>query len=129
MDEFGVNGTAALLPLTLYVFALAFGPVVGGPLSETLGRLPVYQAMVPLGSLFTLGAGFATNFGALCFLRFAAGFFWAPTLSIAMGSIAETFVPKTRGPVMAVLVLIPFLGLGFGFVVFLVSIRSCMLKI
>lgn len=119
MEEFGVSSTVALLPLALYVYALGFGPVVGGPLSETVGRLPVYQVAIPLGSLFTLGAGLTHSFGGLCFLRFAAGFCFAPALAVVTGSVTETFVPKTRGPVLALLTLMPFLGPGFGYVILL----------
>ncbi|KAL3956526.1 hypothetical protein ACCO45_009372 [Purpureocillium lilacinum] len=112
--EFDVGETAALLPLSLYVFALASGPVVGGPLSETVGRMPVYYVFFPLGALFTLGAGLTRNFGAFCFLRFAAGFCWAPSLTVAAGSISETFAPKARGLMMALFIFMPFLGPGFG---------------
>jgi MFS family permease len=58
MDEFHVGGTVALLPFSLCILALGFGPVVGGPLSETIGRYPVYLTMLSLGALFMLGAGF-----------------------------------------------------------------------
>jgi MFS family permease len=46
IEEFGVGSTVAILPLSLYVFALALGPVVGGPLSETFGRYPIYIGSV-----------------------------------------------------------------------------------
>ncbi|KAH6603791.1 MFS general substrate transporter [Trichoderma cornu-damae] len=113
-EEFGVSRTAALLPLTLYVVALGIGPVIGGPLSETIGRYPVIMGGLTCGALFTLGSGFVHNFGALCFLRFLAGFFWAPVLANAPGSISETFMPKSRGPVSAFFILTPFLGPGLG---------------
>lgn len=109
-----MSRTVSLLPLSLYAFALGFGPVLGGPLSETAGRMPIYWYGFPAGTLFTVGAALTHNFGALCFLRFAAGFCWAPALAVAAGSIAETFPPQTRGPVMAVWILMPFLGPGFG---------------
>ncbi|KAH7149116.1 major facilitator superfamily domain-containing protein [Dactylonectria estremocensis] len=114
MAEFNVSSTLALLPLTLYVLALGFGPVIGGPLSETIGRYPIYVASVPLGALFTIGAGFTHNFGSLCFLRFMAGLCWGPVLAVASGSLVETFRPKSRGPVSAVFILMPFLGPGLG---------------
>lgn len=114
MDEFGIGSSVATLSMSTYVFALGFGPVVGGPMSETLGRLPVYQVTFPLGGIFTLGAGLAHNFGVLCLLRFAAGFLWAPALAIIFGSAAETFVAEARGPIMAILVLVPFLAPAFG---------------
>lgn len=115
MEEFNVSSTVAILPLTLYVVALGFGPVVGGPLSETWGRHPVYLGSVPLGGVFALGAGFTNNFGALCFLRFMSGFCWAPVLATAAGSLSDIFPPRTRGPASAVFILMPFLGPGFGY--------------
>ncbi|KAL6792770.1 MFS general substrate transporter [Trichoderma sp. SZMC 28012] len=114
MEEFGVSRTVALLPLTLYVVALGLGPIIGGPLSETIGRYPVIMGGLTIGALWTLGAGFVHNFGALCFFRFLSGFFWAPILANAPGSISETFMPKTRGPVSAIFILTPFLGPGLG---------------
>ncbi|KAM3444767.1 hypothetical protein NHJ13734_001117 [Beauveria thailandica] len=114
MAEFRVTRVVALLPLSLYCFALGFGPVVGGPLSETMGRKPVYVGTSVLGALFTLGAGLTRrSFGALCFLRFMAGFCWAPALASGSGSIVETFAPRSRGPMIAIYVLMPFLGPGF----------------
>ncbi|TPX07085.1 uncharacterized protein E0L32_010980 [Thyridium curvatum] len=114
MEEFNVGSTVALVPVALYVFALGFGPLIGGPLSEIVGRYPIYAASLPLGSLFTLGVGFTHNFGALCFLRFMAGFCWAPVLAVAPGTLSETFGPKTRGPVSAFFILVPFLGPALG---------------
>ncbi|KAF4438015.1 hypothetical protein F53441_12867 [Fusarium austroafricanum] len=126
MEEFNVSSTVALLPLTFYVLALGFGPVIGGPLSETIGRYPIYAASVPLGALFTLGAGFVHNIAGLIILRFLAGLCWAPVLAVAPGSLAETFRPKTRGPVSAVFILMPFLGPGLGPVIgsFVVEIKG-----
>lgn len=116
MEEFNISSTVAILPLTFYTLALGFGPVLGGPLSETVGRYPVYLCTVPLGALFTLGAGFVHNFAGLCFLRFMAGFCWGPVLAVATGSLSETFRPKSRGAASAVFILMPFLGPGLGYV-------------
>ncbi|KAI9155457.1 Polyamine transporter 4 [Paramyrothecium foliicola] len=114
MDEFNVGSTGAILPLTLYVIALGLGPVVGGPLSETLGRQPVYQWGTLIGGLFTLGAALTHSIHAFCFLRFMAGFCWGPPLAVASGTIVETFLPVSRGPVSSVFILMPFLGSGAG---------------
>ncbi|PON25212.1 hypothetical protein TGAM01_v205898 [Trichoderma gamsii] len=95
MDKFSISSTEAILPVTLYTIALGFGPIVGGPLSEIVGRLPVYAGALILGALFTLGAGLANQFSALCVLRFLVGFCWAPVLAVAPGSLAETFEPRS----------------------------------
>ncbi|KAJ5189944.1 Major facilitator superfamily domain general substrate transporter [Penicillium cf. griseofulvum] len=114
MEEFEVGSTVAILPLSLYVFALALGPIVGGPLSETVGRYPVYIASVVLGTLFTLGVGFCPTFAGVCVLRFLAGFCYAPTLAVAAGTLNETFKPAARAIPSAIFILTPFLGPGLG---------------
>jgi len=110
--EFGVTTTQAILPLSLYVFALALGPVVGGPLSETVGRLPIYIGGLVLGTLFTLGAGLTHSFAGLNILRFLAGFCFAPSLAIATGSLNEMYRPVERGIPSTFFILTPFLGPG-----------------
>ncbi|CAI7655545.1 unnamed protein product [Penicillium viridicatum] len=114
MEDFGVSSTVAILPLSLYVFALALGPIVGGPLSETVGRYPVYIGAIGLGTLFTLGVGFCPTFAGICILRFLAGFCYAPTLAIAAGTLNETFKPVQRALPSAIFILTPFLGPGLG---------------
>lgn len=114
MEDFGVSGTVSILPLSLYVLALGLGPVVGGPLSETVGRYPIYIGTMTLGTLFTLGVGFSRTFASLCILRFFAGFSYAPSLAIAAGTINETFKPNTRALPSTIFILTPFLGPGIG---------------
>ncbi|KAI0437438.1 MFS general substrate transporter [Xylaria telfairii] len=114
IDEFGVSSIVAFLPLTTYVLALGLGPIVGGPLSETVGRKVVYIGAAALGGLFTLGAGFTTSFAGLCVLRFFAGFAFGPSLSIGSGFLSETYIPAERGLPSLLFILSPFLGPGFG---------------
>ncbi|KAB5536691.1 major facilitator superfamily transporter [Coniochaeta sp. 2T2.1] len=111
-EEFDVTTTQAILPLSLYVFALALGPIIGGPLSETVGRLPVYMGGLIGGTLFTLGAALTHSFAGLNILRFLAGFCFAPSLAIATGTINETYKPAQRGIPSAFFILTPFLGPG-----------------
>ncbi|CAK7198398.1 hypothetical protein SEUCBS139899_001059 [Sporothrix eucalyptigena] len=117
MLEFGVGSTAAILPLTFYVLALAIGPIIiGGPLSETVGRYPILIVGTPLGMLFSIGAALvpSSSLAGLCVLRFFAGFFFSPSLAIASGVLTETFRPVERGLPVAVFIVTPFLGPGMG---------------
>jgi MFS family permease len=111
-SEFDVTTTQAILPLSLYVFALGLGPVVGGPLSETVGRLPIYMGGLIGGTLFTLGAALTHSFAGLNILRFLAGFCFAPSLAIATGTINEIYKPAHRGLPSTFFILTPFLGPG-----------------
>jgi MFS family permease len=114
MEQFGVSTTVALLPLSVYVLALGFGPIIGAPISETYGRRTVYLISPPLGALFTLGAGFAPNIASLIILRFIAGMFFSPSLAIGAGTIADTCVPSERALATTLYILSPFLGPSLG---------------
>ncbi|KIH86294.1 hypothetical protein SPBR_08338 [Sporothrix brasiliensis 5110] len=117
MLEFGVSSTAAILPLTFYVLALGIGPVViGGPLSELVGRHRILLFGNPIGLLFTVGAALVptSSLAGLCALRFFAGFALSPSLAIASGVLTETFRPVERGLPVACFIVTPFLGPGMG---------------
>ncbi|KAK9416856.1 putative Major facilitator superfamily (MFS) profile domain-containing protein [Seiridium unicorne] len=114
MEEFDISSTVAFLPLSLYVFALGLGPVLGGPLSEVAGRQAVFTLAVSLGGLFALGSGLTHSFAGLCVMRFLSGFFYGPSLSIGSGVLQETYLPIERGQPGALFVLSPFLGPGLG---------------
>lgn len=114
MLEFNISSTVAFLPLSLYVFALGLGPVLGGPLSEVAGRQTVFAMAVSLGGLFALGSGLTHSFAGLCIMRFLSGFFYGPSLSIGSGVLQETYLPIERGRPGALFVLSPFLGPGLG---------------
>jgi len=98
----------------LYVFALGLGPIIAGPLSETIGRKPVYIVSMFTGALFTLGAALTNNFGAFCFLRFMAGFCSSPNLAVLAGSVVDTWSVVDRPRPMIIAILMPFLGPGLG---------------
>ncbi|KAG4031723.1 hypothetical protein MFRU_008g00850 [Monilinia fructicola] len=111
---FHVSSTVAILPLSTYVLALALGPLLAAPLSESLGRKPVYLISVPLGCLFTLGCGFSQNMWSLCILRFFAGMAYSPALAIGAGSIADCFTAERRASPSAWYIMSPFLGPALG---------------
>jgi MFS family permease len=112
VSEFDITTTQAILPLSIYTFALGLGPVVGGPLSETLGRYPIFLYGLIGGTLFTLGAGLTHSFAGLCILRFLAGFCLAPSLAVSTGTINEMYKPAHRGLPSTMFILMPFLGPG-----------------
>lgn len=109
-EEFGVTLTQSIVPLSVYTFALALGPVLGGPLSETMGRYVTFVGLGTMGALFVLGSGLVHSFAGLCILRFLAGFCLGPSLAVSAGLISDCFAPATRGLPSALFVLAPFLG-------------------
>ncbi|PQE05229.1 major facilitator superfamily transporter protein [Rutstroemia sp. NJR-2017a BBW] len=112
--DFHTSSTVSLLPLSFYVLALALGPLLAAPLSESFGRKPVYLLSVPLGCIFTLGCGFSQTMAQLCVLRFFAGMAFSPSLAIGAGSIADCFPAEKRARPSAFYVMSPFLGPALG---------------
>ncbi|RPB02671.1 MFS general substrate transporter [Choiromyces venosus 120613-1] len=112
IERFGVSRTAAFLPLSLYSLGLAFGPVLGAPISETKGRRAVYLGTFPISLLFSVGAALSQNFGTLLVCRFFAGAFGSPTLALGAGTIADVWDLQESGAstASAAVILAPFMG-------------------
>ncbi|KAK9369505.1 major facilitator superfamily domain-containing protein [Lipomyces kononenkoae] len=108
--EFGVSRTVALIGLSLYLIGLACGPTVAAPISETLGRTPVYFTSIPISMLFTAAVGKAQNIGTVLVCRFFAGLFASPVLAVAAGTIQDLWEPDMVGVAMGGFCLAPFAG-------------------
>lgn len=113
-EHFHVSRVAATIPLTLYVFGQALGPCLAAPISETSGRKSVFMMTTPVGLLFTMGAGFSRNYGSLCVLRFFAGLFTSPSLSVGGGIIADMLKPIYRSAATGLWTGIALLGTALG---------------
>jgi multidrug resistance protein len=114
MRDFGVSPTVAILPYSIYVLALAVGPMLAGPSSEVLGRRAVYLVSIPIFALFILGSGFSNNIASLVVCRFFAGVFGSPGLSIGSATVADVWRPHERAIPMSLYILTPFLGPALG---------------
>lgn len=113
-EHFGVSGTAALLGLSLFTLAIGVGPVIAAPISETLGRRPVYWISGPIFMLFTLGAGYSQTFAQLLVCRFFAGMFGSPVLAVGSGTNADIWPIEKRAVSIAIFLMAPFLGPALG---------------
>ena len=113
-NDFHVSSTVSILPLSLYVLALGFGPVLAAPLSETYGRRYVYLISTPVAALLTMGAGFSQNIWTLCILRFLAGLAFSPSQAIGGGSVADVTKLEERAIPASVFISTPFLGPTLG---------------
>ncbi|WPH03108.1 hypothetical protein R9X50_00598300 [Acrodontium crateriforme] len=112
--EFDLSEEVSILPLSLYNLGLAAGPLVGSPMSETLGRKPVILITSPIFALFILGAGFSQNLTLLCTCRFFAGVFAAPAVSNASATITDFTSGAYRGISMSFYYSVPTFGAALG---------------
>jgi multidrug resistance protein len=112
--EFHSTRVIATFAFSIYQLGLAFGGPFAAPLSETFGRRPVIFISLPIFALFILGTGFAPNMAALVVLRFFAGFFAAPSLSMGSGTLSDIWPPEKRSGPMSLYVSTPFFGPALG---------------
>lgn len=94
--EFGVSKVAASLGSGLFLVGFGCGAVFAGPVSETVGRNPVYIGTLVLYMVFVLAAALAPNFGAWIAFRFIAGVFGSTPLTCAGGSLSDLWSPLER---------------------------------
>lgn len=112
--EFNCSRIAAILPLSMYNLGLAFGPMVGAPLSETYGRKAVFLISGFVFILFSLGAGFSKSVQSLTACRFFAGMFASPLINNAPATMLDFTPGRYRGVSLSVYYTIPSLGAALG---------------
>ncbi|TFB01331.1 putative efflux pump kojT [Trichoderma ghanense] len=95
-EEFGVSDVAEALATGLFLAGFGFGALIAGPLSETVGRNPVYFGSLAIYMLFLMGAGLSKSLGGQLVCRFFAGFFGESPLSTVGGSISDLWDPMNR---------------------------------
>lgn len=73
-------------------------------LRETIsrGRKQVFRVTLGLVLAFTLGCALSPNIVALCIFRFLVGFFGAPTVTNAGGSVTDLWPPSHRSVPLAI---------------------------
>jgi MFS family permease len=95
-DEFGVSEVTESLATGLFLVGFGVGALFAGPISETVGRNPVYVVSLAVYMIWIMAAGLAPNIGSQLVFRFLAGFFGSTPLTCAGGSISDLWYPVER---------------------------------
>ncbi|KAG9100457.1 hypothetical protein FRC06_004127 [Ceratobasidium sp. 370] len=88
-EEFHVSEEVVNLTVTLFVVGFGIGPLVFAPLSEILGRYPVYCISMGLYFIFTLPSALAPNIGCLIASRALAGIASSAPMTNVGGTLAD----------------------------------------
>ncbi|KAG9241057.1 major facilitator superfamily domain-containing protein [Calycina marina] len=115
--EFGVSKVVESLATGLFLVGFGFGGLFSGPISETVGRNPVYIVTLVVYMIWIMASALAPNLGAQLVFRFLAGFFGATPLTCAGGSISDLWDPMERVYAFPVFANAAFMGPIFGPVV------------
>ncbi|KIJ54461.1 hypothetical protein M422DRAFT_73490 [Sphaerobolus stellatus SS14] len=108
--EFGNEQIITNLSVTCFVIGFGLGPLIFAPLSEMLGRRPMYIASMFLYFIFTLPQPLAKNIATIAVTRQLAGIFASAPMCNVGGSIADVWAPADRGIPMALFSATLFMG-------------------
>jgi multidrug resistance protein len=115
--DFGVSEVTESLATGLFLIGFGFGALFAGPISETVGRNPVYIVTLAVYMIWIMASALAPNIGAQLVFRFLAGFFGSTPLTCAGGSISDLWDPMERVFAFPVFANAAFMGPIFGPVV------------
>lgn len=92
------------------MFGIAIGAIFAGPISETVGRNPIYIGSRVLHLGFLLGTALAGNLATQLACRLLAGLGASIILAIHGASIADIFGPEGRSLAFPLVALSSFIG-------------------
>lgn len=88
--------------------------MVFAPLSEMIGRRPVYAATLFLAVIFEIPCAVAPNTGTLLACRFIDGIAFSAPMTLVGGTLADLWRNEERGVPMAAFSAAPFSGPAIG---------------
>ena len=100
----------AQLGTSLYMFGLAVGSLFWAPLSQSLGRRPVFLASLMGVTLFNLGVCLSSHIHSLMICRTLAGFAGSAAFPNVAGSIVDMTTERNRIPYNTMFRYITFTG-------------------
>src|SRR6187200_1374177 len=98
--DVGTGATGALSTVTLSASAL--GGILGGILSDRIGRARTLMLTVAVYSLFTFLSGLATSYGMLMVFRVFQGIGFGGEWAVGAVLVAEMVRPESRGKALGV---------------------------
>jgi multidrug resistance protein len=117
MEQFGFGIEVATLTISLFIAGYCLGPLLWGPLSEDIGRRPVFLISFFFYTAFQIGCALSRNTASILVFRFLTGTFAAAPLTNSGGVVGDIWDAKTRGKAMLIFAVSPFAGPSLGPVV------------
>ncbi|KAI0205026.1 major facilitator superfamily domain-containing protein [Astrocystis sublimbata] len=112
--EFGVSDVVESLATGLFLIGFGIGSLLASPLSEFMGRQPVYIVSLVIFEGWTVGAALSPNITAQLIFRFLMGLSASAPLTVAGGSISDMWSPLERTFAFPFYAIPGFCGAVFG---------------
>ncbi|TGJ80291.1 hypothetical protein E0Z10_g8467 [Xylaria hypoxylon] len=112
--EFGVSSVVESLATGLFLIGFGAGALLASPLSELVGRQPVYILSLLIFEGWTVGSALSPNITAQLIFRFLMGISASAPLTVAGGSISDMWTPLERTFAFPFYAIPGFVGPVFG---------------
>lgn len=109
-QEFGVPHLLESISSACYVFGIAIGALLAGPITESVGRNPIYIYGRLLHLFFIIGTALVQNVTTQIICRLLAGLGASTVLSIHGASVADVFGQEGRSLAWPYVAIWSFLG-------------------
>ncbi|GAA5905253.1 hypothetical protein JCM6882_003727 [Rhodosporidiobolus microsporus] len=109
-QDFGVSTEVTALVTSVFLAGYCLGPLIWAPLSEIVGRRPVFVGTMLCFAIWQIGDALAKNIWTVIIIRFFAATFASSPLTNAGGIIADIWDPVNRGKAMALFSASVFIG-------------------
>jgi multidrug resistance protein len=90
------------------------GPMIFAPLSEMVGRRPVYVGTLLIAVIFEIPCAVAPNIGTLIVCRAIDGIAFSAPMTLVGGTLSDLWRNEERGVPMAAFSAAPFVGPAIG---------------
>jgi MFS family permease len=115
-EKFHVSTEVSTLSVSLMVIGFSLGPLIWAPLSEQIGRRPVYIISFGLYVIFNIPCALAKNIGTVLVCRLLCGIFSSSALTNVGASLVDMH-NETRSLAIAFFSFAPYSGPVFGGIV------------
>lgn len=115
-ERFGVSTEVSTLMVSLMVVGFLCGPLIWAPLSEQIGRRPVYFISFFLYTIFNIPVALSKSIGGVLVCRFLLGVFSSSALTNVGASLVDMH-DETRGMAIALFSFCPYSGPVLGGIV------------
>ncbi|CDZ96695.1 Synaptic vesicle transporter SVOP and related transporters (major facilitator superfamily) [Phaffia rhodozyma] len=109
-EEFGVDSEVGQVGMFVFNAAFSVVPLFFAPLSETIGRNPVYLVNYALFTVFFIPLALGKNIWTIIIARFFSGIFGAAGTTLIGGGLSDIWVTSERSAPMALFSFAAVLG-------------------
>ncbi|KAF2150225.1 membrane transport protein [Myriangium duriaei CBS 260.36] len=113
-QEFSISPAKANMTLSIFLLAVAVGPMFLAPFAEVFGRRKVWFAAAVWYAAWDLACGFANGSGMLLAARLLAGFGSSAEFVVSSPVLGDIWPPEQRGLSFAISTFLPLLGPAIG---------------